>query len=102
MASISPEYANQLLAELTEGCPVPAAPASLSRYTFQISNHVLIGDTAVRGYKYKGRWRLDDRDIRAAGDRLASLPFDPDDLVDARLSSTEHNQTWRSQIHRWF
>ena len=30
MASISPEYANQLLAELTEGRPVPAAPASLS------------------------------------------------------------------------
>ncbi|MGW7473877.1 endonuclease domain-containing protein [Streptomyces cyaneofuscatus] len=102
MSPISPEYANQLLAELTEGCPVPAAPASLSRYTFQISNHVLIGDTAVRGYKYKGRWRLDDRDIRAAGARLASLPFDPDDLVDARLSSAEHNRTWRSQIHRWF
>lgn len=102
MAPISPEYANQLLAELTEGCPVPAAPASLSRYTFQISNHVLIGDTAVRGYKYKGRWRLDDRDIRAAGNRLASLPFDPDDPVDAHLAPAEHNQTWRTQIFRWF
>ncbi|WP_326585393.1 endonuclease VII domain-containing protein [Streptomyces sp. NBC_00481] len=102
MSPISPQYANQLLAELTEGCPVPAAPASLSRYTFQMSNHILIGDTAVRGHKYKGRWRLDDRDIRKAGERLAALPFDPDDLVDARLTSAERDRTWRTQIRRWF
>jgi hypothetical protein len=102
MSPISPQYANQLLAELTEGCPVPAARAPLSRYTFQISNHVLIGDTAVLGHKYKGRWRLDDRNIRKAAERLASLPFDPEDLVDARLSSAERERTWRSQIRRWF
>ncbi|MER8073176.1 endonuclease domain-containing protein [Streptomyces sp. NPDC094034] len=102
MALISPEYANRLLAELTEGCLVPAAPASLSRYAFQISNHVLIGDIAVRGHKYKNRWRLDERDIRKAGERLASLPVDPDDLVDARLPSAVHGRSWRSQIVRWF
>lgn len=102
MTPISPDYANRLLGELTEGCPIPAARAPLSRYTFQMSDHVLIGDTAVRGYKYKGRWRLEERDIRAAGHRLASLPFDPDDLVDAGLPSAEHAQTWRSQIRRWF
>lgn len=102
MSPISPQYANQLLAELTEGCPVPAAPVSLSRYAFQISNRVLIGDTAVPGHKYKGRWRLDDRDIRKAAGRLVSLPFDPNDLVDARLSCTEHDRTWRTQIQRWF
>ncbi|MFF5372836.1 endonuclease domain-containing protein [Streptomyces sp. NPDC013187] len=102
MPPISPQYANQLLAELTEGCPVPAAPASLSRYTFQQSDYVLIGDTAVRGHKYRGRWRLEEKDIRACGKRLASLPFDPDDLVDARLSSAGRDQMWRAQIHRWF
>ncbi|MFJ8787316.1 hypothetical protein [Streptomyces sp. NPDC102476] len=72
MSPISSQYANQLLAKLTEGCPVPAAPAPLSRYTFQISNHVLIGDTAVAGHKYKGRWRLDDRNIRKAAARRPS------------------------------
>ncbi|WP_432176681.1 endonuclease domain-containing protein [Streptomyces sp. Tue6028] len=102
MPMISPEYAGRLLEELTTGCPVPAAPTALSRYAFQTSDHVLIGDVAVRGYKHKNRWRLDERDIRHAGDKLASLPIDLDDLVDARLTSAEHGRTWRSQILNWF
>ncbi|WP_438453365.1 endonuclease domain-containing protein [Streptomyces asiaticus] len=99
---ISPEYASRLLEELTEGCPVPAAPAALSRYAFQTSDHVLIGNVAVRGYKHKHRWRLDERNIREAGERLASLRIDLDDLVDARLMSAELQPTWRTQIMRWF
>ncbi|MGP3737577.1 endonuclease domain-containing protein (plasmid) [Streptomyces sp. GDS52] len=102
MPMISPEYAGRLLEELTAGCPVPAAPAEMSRYAFQTSDHVLIGDVAVRGYKHKNRWRLDERDIRKAGEKLASLAIDLGDLVDARLPSAEHGRTWRSQILNWF
>ncbi|MBY8844584.1 endonuclease domain-containing protein [Streptomyces sp. SP2-10] len=99
---ISPEYAGRLLEELTQGCPVPAVPTALSRYAFQVKDHVLIGDVTVRGYKYKNRWRLDEREIRKAGERLASLPVDADDLVDARLTSAGDDRSWRSQIMRWF
>jgi len=102
MPLISPEYAIQLLKELTEGCPVPAAPAGLSRYAFQTSDHVLIGDVAIRGYKHKNRWRLDERDIRKAGGRLASLAIDLDDRVDARPTPADLERTWRIQIMNWF
>ncbi|WP_329347197.1 endonuclease VII domain-containing protein [Streptomyces sp. NBC_01261] len=102
MPLISPEYAGQLLKELTKGCAVPAAPANMARYAFQTSDHVLIGDVAVRGYKHKNRWRLDERDIRKAGERLASLAIDLDDLVDARPQPTDRGRTWRLQIMNWF
>ncbi|MFB7591978.1 endonuclease domain-containing protein [Streptomyces sp. NPDC056169] len=97
---ITPEEARRMLAELTEDCAVPAAPPGLSRYWFQRHGHVLIGDVAVRGYKYKNRWQLDDREIRKAAQRLAALVVDPADRVDAlpSPSSSPGGYTWQSRI----
>ncbi|MFD4318977.1 endonuclease domain-containing protein [Streptomyces sp. NPDC058548] len=98
---ISAQSACRLLTEFTEDCAVPAAPGNLSRYAFQSSDYVVIGDVAVRGYKHKNRWRVDDRDIRRAAAQLAALDVDLLDLVDARLSSDASRQTWRGRISDW-
>ncbi|MFJ8098558.1 endonuclease domain-containing protein [Streptomyces griseofuscus] len=98
----SPAVAGRLLQELTEGCPVPAVLGDLSRYAFEDNKHLLIGDRTVRGYKYTGQWLLDRREVVTAGNRLAALAIDLDDLVDARLMTVEDERTWRSQITRWF
>ncbi|MFD6748130.1 endonuclease domain-containing protein [Streptomyces anthocyanicus] len=98
---ITPDYARRLLLELTAGCPVPAAPGWLSRYAFQTSDYVVVGDATVRGYKYKNRWRLDEREVRAAAERLASLPIDLNDLVNARIPVHGDGPSWRSLIRRW-
>lgn len=78
---ISPQLAGQILTEITQHSPVPAAPAGLTRYTFQANDHVMIGDTAVRGYKHKSQWRLVEKDIRRAAHNLAALVIDTDDLT---------------------
>ncbi|MEU5307132.1 endonuclease domain-containing protein [Streptomyces noursei] len=106
---ISPQHAQQILTDLTQDAPVPAAPGNLKRYDFQANGHVLIGETPVRGYKHKGRWRLVEKDIRNAARKLAALTLDvtslapvtaPSVLHDAR--SAEQDRLWRSRIHNWF
>lgn len=100
---ITPDEARRLLTELTESCAVPAAPPGLSRYWFQRHGHILIGDVAVRGYKHKNRWRLDDRDIRKAATRLKDLSIAPDDRVSALPAPSRRSSghTWREQIKAW-
>lgn len=98
---ISPQEARRILAERTADCLVRAAPdLNLSRYAFQSSNHVIVGDVAVRGYKHKQRWRLDLREIERAAHRLASLDIDPDDLV-AAWAEPGVGSSWRSRIAAW-
>lgn len=102
---ISPDTARQILADLTESGPVPAAPAGLSRYWFQSNGHVLIGDVAIRGYKHKGQWRLDDRDVRRAGAKLASLKVQLDDTVPLlprhHSGHSAEGNGWRWEIANW-
>ena len=98
---ISIDYARRLLLECTAQCPVPIAPDWLSRYTFQAGDYVIVGDTTVRGYKYNNRWRLDEREVRAAAAHLVSLPVGLDDPVDAELPMDGDHSSWRSRIRSW-
>lgn len=84
---LSLQAAHQRLADLTHHTAVPAYLDHVNRYTFAAASHVLIGDTAVPGYKYRQQWRFLDRDIQKAGKRLAGLAIDPGDLVDAGLEA---------------
>lgn len=99
---ISPDTAGQILADLTGDGPVRAAPPRLSRYWFQSNGHVLIGDIAVRGYKHKGQWRLDDRDIRRAGAKLAALSLQLDDTIPLlprqRSNRSAEDNGWRGEL----
>lgn len=98
---ISPQEARRILTERTANCLVRVAPdLNLSRYAFQSSNHVVIGDTSVRGYKHKQRWRLDLREIERAAHQLASLDVDPEDLVTA-CPGPAAGASWRSRIASW-
>ncbi|MGW0313999.1 endonuclease domain-containing protein [Streptomyces flavidovirens] len=101
---ITPETATRLLQDLTGTGPVPAAPRGLNRYHFQVHGNVLIGDVPVRGYKFKQRWRLDEREIRRAGQQLAGLAIDHADLVNARLGPLQPGhgpEGWRARIRDW-
>ncbi|MFG2530096.1 hypothetical protein [Streptomyces sp. NPDC048516] len=68
---ISPQTAQGLLADLTHACGLPVDPQELGRCRFTVGDHVFVGDFPLRGYKHKGRWRLDDRQVQKAGIRLA-------------------------------
>ncbi|MCM1950407.1 endonuclease VII domain-containing protein [Streptomyces sp. G2] len=72
----------------------------MNRYTFTDTEHVLIGDVPVRGYKHNQQWRFVDLDVQKAGRRLAGLRIDPGDLVDATLDSGEP-RSWRSLVDQW-
>ncbi|MFF8902461.1 endonuclease domain-containing protein [Streptomyces lydicus] len=104
---ISPQTARDLLADLTAACRIPVDPDELARCRFATHAHIFIGDFLLRGYKHKGSWRLDDREVRRAGRALAQLPFDPHDLVDAKLpvrrpDADVHDETdWRRMLLRW-
>ncbi|MFD3422078.1 hypothetical protein [Streptomyces decoyicus] len=82
---ISLQLARQTLAGITQACPVPIAPEVLDAKSFLHHGHVMVGDQALRGYKNKGRWWLDDRNVRNAGTTLGALPFDAHDLADIEL-----------------
>ncbi|MFI1502604.1 endonuclease domain-containing protein [Streptomyces platensis] len=104
---ISPQTAQGLLADLTQACGLPVAPEELGHCRFTVGDHVFIGDFPLRGYKHKGRWRLDDREVQQAGRALVQLPFDPHDLVDTKLpvrrpdSDTYDDTDWRRMLLRW-
>ncbi|MEV4505993.1 endonuclease domain-containing protein [Streptomyces klenkii] len=105
---ISPQYAQRILAELTQGCLVPAAPGALARYDFQANGHVLIGDVAVRGYKHKGRWRLVEKEVRHAGLKLAALTVDTETVTAVtvpaqtlRAAPSPAYSSWRTRIRDW-
>ncbi|UFQ13559.1 endonuclease VII domain-containing protein [Streptomyces huasconensis] len=97
---LSLQAAHQRLADLTHHTAVPAYLDHVNRYTFSATSHVLIGDMAVPGYKYRQQWRFLDRDIQKSGKRLAGLEIDPGDLVDAGLEASEPH-TWRSRVWQW-
>ncbi len=99
---ITPDRARRLLLALTEKGPVRAAPSWLSASAFRRSDYVIVGDVVVTGYQRRDGWWLDEQEVRAAGERLASLPIDLGDLVDARIPAIERDGTWRSCIRRWF
>ncbi|WP_336054341.1 hypothetical protein [Streptomyces sp. CA2R101] len=72
-----------------------------------MDRRIFIGDFPLRGYKHKGRWRLDEREVQKAGRALAQLPFDPRDLVDTKLpvrrpdSEVYDDADWRRMLLRW-
>ncbi|MCX4650226.1 MULTISPECIES: endonuclease domain-containing protein [unclassified Streptomyces] len=103
---ISPATAQQILADLTGSSAVPAACEGLSRYWFQENNHVMIGEVAVRGYKHKGAWRVDDRDIRRAAHALAQLDLRPERTVPVTLPRQRRREVsllhdWRARLLDW-
>ncbi|MFJ3037144.1 MULTISPECIES: hypothetical protein [Streptomyces] len=51
----------------------------------RLHSHVFFGGTAVRCYKHKARWTYAERDVRAAGQVLAGLAVERDDVVDVQL-----------------
>ncbi|MFD0287682.1 endonuclease domain-containing protein [Streptomyces lutosisoli] len=89
---ISPQLARDTLADLTKDCGLPLAPDELipGKGDFLDHGHILIGDVAVRGYKDKGRWKYDDRDIRRAGQTLAAVTVDHGDVVEAQVPSRRY------------
>ncbi|MFF7764191.1 endonuclease domain-containing protein [Streptomyces griseorubiginosus] len=79
---------------------------------FLAHGHVFLGDIAVRGYKDKGRWKYDDRDIRRAGQALAAVTVDTADVVDAAVpdrgyfegrdtSNDWDRADWRRELNHW-
>jgi len=97
---LSLQTAHQRLADLTHHTTVPGYLDHVNRYTFAAASHVLIGDTAVPGYKHRQQWRFLDRDIQKSGQRLAGLRVDPGDLVDTGLEDSG-SHTWRSRVRQW-
>ncbi|AJE80383.1 putative endonuclease VII [Streptomyces albus] len=97
---LSLKAAHQRLVDLTHHTTVPAYLDHVNRYTFAAASHVLIGDTAVRGYKHRQQWRFLDREIQEAATRFAGLGIDPGDLIDAGLH-TGRSRTWRSRVWQW-
>jgi hypothetical protein len=109
---ISREYARSLFADLTQSATVPLDPDELLHMPdLRQHGHVFVGDIAVRCYKHKARWMYDERDIRRAGQVLADLRLDPDDVVDVQLPSygdtAERDPEewsrpgWRRQLVSW-
>ncbi|MGA4846605.1 hypothetical protein ACOBQB_10165 [Streptomyces sp. G5(2025)] len=83
---ISREYARSLFADLVQNATVPLDPdVLLYMPRLRQHGHVFFGDIAVRCYKHKARWTYDERDVRAAGQVLADLHVDLDDVVDVHL-----------------
>ncbi|MDX2762539.1 endonuclease domain-containing protein [Streptomyces europaeiscabiei] len=111
---ISPQLARDILADLTAECALPLDPGELipGKGEFLVHGHVFVGDIAVRGYKDKGRWKYDDRDIRRAGQALAAVAVDTADVVNARVPDRryfEDRETfddwsradWRRTLNSW-
>ncbi|WP_165989765.1 hypothetical protein [Streptomyces sp. YIM 98790] len=111
---ISPQLARDTLADLTKDCGLPLDAGELipSRGDFLDHGHVFIGDVAVRGYKNKGRWKYDDRDIRRAGKALAAVTVDHSDVMEAQVPSRRYFEDresyddwnradWRRILNYW-
>lgn len=103
---LTPTTAQYLLDDLTRTSTVPAACGGLSRYVFLENDHVMIGDVAVRGFKHKGKWHVDERDIRRAAAALAALDVQPQHTValalpHPRRSEENLRHNWRAQLLDW-
>ncbi|PWI06506.1 hypothetical protein DIZ27_33370 [Streptomyces sp. NWU339] len=113
---ISPQLARDILAELTKDCGLPLNAGELipDKGEFLNHGHVFIGDVAVRGYKDKGRWKYDDREIRRAAQALAAIQVAQADLVEAQVPSRHFFEdrerdsfedwkraNWRRTVNRW-
>jgi hypothetical protein len=111
---ISPQLARDILADLTKDCGLALDAGELipGKGEFLDNGHVFIGDVAVRGYKDKGRWKYDDRDIRHAGQTLAAVAIDTNDVVEARVPSRRYFEDrqsfddwnradWRRTLNYW-
>ncbi|MEU0389203.1 endonuclease domain-containing protein [Streptomyces chartreusis] len=111
---ISPQLARDILADLTKDCGLPLDAGELipGKGEFLVHGHVFVGDVAVRGYKDKGRWKYDDRDIRRAGQALAAVTVDTADVVDARVPDRRYFEDresfddwsradWRRTLNYW-
>ncbi|MGW4784876.1 endonuclease domain-containing protein [Streptomyces sp. NPDC004230] len=111
---ISPQLARDTLAELTRDSAVPVDPSVLVsvKSAFLDHGHIFIGDVALRGYKDKGRWKYDDRDIRRAGQILTALKLDHEDVLEVgapsrsffedRVSSENWRRIdWRRSLNSW-
>ncbi|MDX2547823.1 endonuclease domain-containing protein [Streptomyces sp. WI04-05B] len=99
---ISPQLARDALADLTKACDLPLDPGELipKKGEFLDHGYVLLGDVAVRGYKDKGRWKYDDRDIRRAAQTLAAVTIDTTDVVEAQVPSRRYFND-RETFHDW-
>ncbi|GHB04136.1 hypothetical protein GCM10010330_68090 [Streptomyces tendae] len=112
---ISPQLARDTLADLTKDCgrglALVAGELIPGKGEFLDHGHVFIGDVAVRGYKDKGRWKYDDRDIRQAGQALAAVAIDTTN-VEARVPSRRYFEDresfddwdradWRRTLNYW-
>ncbi|MFD7629789.1 hypothetical protein ACFV7Q_27830 [Streptomyces sp. NPDC059851] len=53
--------------------------------------HVVLGDIAVRCYKYRSKWTYDERDIRRAAQVFADFRLYPDDVVEVQLPPYREN-----------
>ncbi|OEJ49528.1 endonuclease domain-containing protein [Streptomyces agglomeratus] len=111
---ISPQLARDILADLTRDCGLPLDAGELipKKGDFLDHGYVFIGDVAVRGYKDKGRWKYDDRDIRRAGQALAAVRVDHTDVVEAQVPSRRYfddresfgnwdQADWRRSLNYW-
>ena len=111
---ISPRLARDTLADLIVGCGLPLDAGQLipANGQFLPHGHVFVGDLAVRGYKDKGRWRYDDRDIRRVGQTLSAVAIDTGDVVEAQVPSRRYfddreafddwsRADWRRTLNSW-
>jgi hypothetical protein len=108
---MSPKLARSTLVELTQDCVIPIHPADLTmRGVFVRHGYVLVGDVALRGFKSKGSWGFDERDVRRAAQALMDLAVDVQDLVKVELPERQSGSDpgdwywrtdWRRDIRRW-
>ncbi|MEU5415768.1 hypothetical protein [Streptomyces clavifer] len=109
---ISREYARALFADLTQNAMVPLDPDELVHMSGLAQyDYVLFGDVAVRCYKHKGRWGFVERDIRRAGQTLAELRLDLEEMDVVQLPAyhavgesdgEERSRTdWRQCLMSW-
>jgi hypothetical protein len=114
---VSPKLAGEILVELTHGGPLPVHFGELLPHSGQFVRHgyVIVGDVAVRAYKAKGRWSYDDRELRRAGEALAAVDVDRQDLSEVdfpnfgevrELPEAERaafwgRLTWRRSVSAW-
>ncbi|MGQ4436643.1 MULTISPECIES: endonuclease domain-containing protein [unclassified Streptomyces] len=111
---ISPQLARDTLADLTSACCLPLDASELipARGQFLAHGHVFVGDLAVRGYKDKGRWKYDDRDIRRVGETLAAVTIDTSDMVVTQVPNRRYfddreifddwsRADWRRTLNSW-
>ncbi|MEV4871348.1 hypothetical protein [Streptomyces syringium] len=109
---ISPRLARTYFTEISAGSAVPLDLDELvSMVRLHQHGHVVLGDVAVRCYKYRLKWTYDERDIRRTAQVFADFRLDPGDVVEVQVPPyREHGDQepeergradWREQIASW-